>query len=182
MPCQTVITCSAFEWNVEARCVRSAGWVGRGRWSECAPGTSTISLPAISWALRRILSEKYSSQATRISTRAEHHFIVKWKDPCHKISMTRSQMLKVQSRSDFQSGSSVFKKVFWTFSYIYLWHTLWIHAEKLPKTPKFWKSLNSLYKSGSEIAICSIFCMGMAYIGAIWWFLMSVQNMYCKGR
>ena len=58
------------------------------------------------------LVRKYSSQATRISTRAEHRFIVKWEDPCHKISMTRSQMLKVQWVSDFQSGSSVLKKVF----------------------------------------------------------------------
>ena len=31
-------------------------------------------------------------------------------------------------RADFQSGSRVLKKVFWTFSYLYLWHTMWFHA------------------------------------------------------
>ena len=29
------------------------------------------------------------------------------------------------------------KKVFTTFSYLYLWHTMWFHAEKLLKTLKF---------------------------------------------
>ena len=53
-------------------------------------------------------------------------------------------------RADFQSGSRVLKKVFWTFSYLYLWHTMWFHAKKLLKTLKFWKSLNSLCKSGSR--------------------------------
>ena len=37
-------------------------------------------------------------------------------------------------RADFQSGSRVLKKVFWTFSYLYLWHTMWFHAKKLLKT------------------------------------------------
>ena len=54
-------------------------------------------------------------------------------------------------RADFQSGSRVLKKVFWTFSHLYLWHTaMWFHAEKLLKNLKFWKSLNLLYKSGSR--------------------------------
>ena len=53
-------------------------------------------------------------------------------------------------RADFQSGSRVLKKVFWAFSYLYLWHTMWFHAKKLLKTLKFWKSLNSLCKSGSR--------------------------------
>ena len=190
MPCQTVITCSAFEWNVEARCVRSAGWVGRGRWSECALGTSTISLPAISWALRRILSEKYSIQATRISTRGEHRFIVKWEDPCHKISMTRSQMLKVQSRSDFQSGSSVFKKVFWTFSYIYIYG---IHCDS---NTQILKIPDSLYKTGSrpqkspkmpkKLYTQSPFAQFFAYVwhilGATWWFLMSRRFRICIAK
>ena len=56
----------------------------------------------------------------------------------------------VQWRSYFKSGSRVSKKVFWTFSYLYLWHKMWFHAEKLLITLKFWKSLNSLYKSGSR--------------------------------
>ena len=30
----------------------------------------------------------------------------------------------LQWRSDFQSGSRVLKKVLWTFSYLYLWHTM----------------------------------------------------------
>ena len=30
----------------------------------------------------------------------------------------------------FQSGSLVLKKVFWTFPYLYLWHTMWFHANK----------------------------------------------------
>ena len=37
-------------------------------------------------------------------------------------------------RANFQSGSRVLKKVFWTFSYLYLWHTMWFHAKKLLKT------------------------------------------------
>ena len=53
-------------------------------------------------------------------------------------------------RADFQSGSRVLKKEFWTFSYLYLWHAMWFHAKKLLKTLKFWKSLNSLCKSGSR--------------------------------
>ena len=53
-------------------------------------------------------------------------------------------------RADFQSGFRVLKKVFWTFSYLYLWHTMWFHAKKLLKTLKFWKSLNLLWKSGSR--------------------------------
>ena len=53
-------------------------------------------------------------------------------------------------RADFQSGSRVLKKVLWTFSYLYLLHTMWFYAEKLLKTLKFWKSLNSLCKSGSR--------------------------------
>ena len=31
---------------------------------------------------------------------------------------------RVGWRADFQSGSRVSKKVFWTFSYLYLWHTM----------------------------------------------------------
>ena len=53
-------------------------------------------------------------------------------------------------RADFQSGSRVLKKVFWTFSYLYLWHTMWFHAQKLLKTLEFWKLLNLLCKSGSR--------------------------------
>ena len=34
-------------------------------------------------------------------------------------------------RADFQSGSRVLKKVSWTFSYLYLCHTMWFHAKKL---------------------------------------------------
>ena len=48
-------------------------------------------------------------------------------------------------RGNFQSGSRVLKKVFWTFPYLYLWHTMWFHAKKLLKTLKFWKSLNSKF-------------------------------------
>ena len=42
--------------------------------------------------------------------------------------------IRVYWRADFQSGSRVLKKVFWTFSYLYLWHTMWFHAKKLLKT------------------------------------------------
>ena len=38
---------------------------------------------------------------------------------------------RVWWRADFQIGSRVLKKVFWTFSYLYLWHTMWFHAKKL---------------------------------------------------
>ena len=31
----------------------------------------------------------------------------------------------VQRRSDFQSGFRVLKEVLWTFSFLYLWHTMW---------------------------------------------------------
>ena len=58
----------------------------------------------------------------------------------------------VQRRSDFQSGFRVLKRVFWTFSYLYLGPTMWFHAKKLLKTLKFWKSLNSLYKSGQSLS------------------------------
>ena len=45
--------------------------------------------------------------------------------------------IRVYRRADFQSGSRVLKKVFWTLSYLYLWHTMWFHAKKLLKTLKF---------------------------------------------
>ena len=48
----------------------------------------------------------------------------------------------VRWRAVFQSGSRVLKKVLWTFSYLYLWYTVWFHAKKLLTTFKFWKSLN----------------------------------------
>ena len=87
--------------------------------------------------------------------------------------------IRVYWRADFQSGSRVLKKLFWTLSYLYLWHTMWFHAKKLLKTLKFWKSLNSLCKSGSRpqkspkkaqktdhsIAIYSNFWIGMVYFG-----------------
>ena len=101
-------------------------------------------------------------------------------------------------RANFQSGSRVLKKVFWTFSYLYLWHTMWFHAKKLLKTLKFWKSLNSLCKSGSRpqkspkkaqktdhsIAIYSIFWIAMVYTYRRWYLVnphvQTVQNMYGK--
>ena len=36
----------------------------------------------------------------------------------------------------------------WTFSYLYLWPTMWFHAEKLLKTLKLWKSLILLCNLG----------------------------------
>ena len=54
------------------------------------------------------------------------------------------------NRGDFQSGSRVLKRVPWTFSYLYLWHKIWFHAEKLVKSLKFWKSLFSLCDLGSR--------------------------------
>ena len=100
-------------------------------------------------------------------------------------------------RADFQSGSRVLKKLFWTFSYLYLWHTMWFHAKKLLKTLKFWKSLISLCKSGSppqkspkkaqktdhSIAIYSNFWIGMVYFGChlVKPHVQTVQNMYGKG-
>ena len=100
-------------------------------------------------------------------------------------------------RANFQSGSRVLKKVFWTFSYLYLWHTMWFHAKNLLKTLKFWKSLNSLCKSGSRpqkspkkgqktddsIAIYSNFWIGMVYFGChlVNPHVQTVQNMYGKG-
>ena len=106
--------------------------------------------------------------------------------------------IRVYRRADFQSGSRVLKKVFWTFSYLYLWHTMWFHAKKLLRTLKFWKSLNSLCKSGSRpqkspkkaqktdhsIAIYSNFWIGMVYFGyhLVKAHVQTVQNMYGKGR
>ena len=105
--------------------------------------------------------------------------------------------IRVYWRADFQSGSRVLKKVFWTFSYLYLWHTMWFHAKKLLRTLKFWKSLNSLCKSGSRpqkspkkaqktdhsIAIYSNFWIGMVYFGyhLVKAHVQTVQNMYGKG-
>ena len=105
--------------------------------------------------------------------------------------------IRVYRRADFQSGSRVLKKVFWTFSYLYLWHTMWFHAKKLLRTLKFWKSLNSLCKSGSRpqkspkkaqktdhsIAIYSNFWIGMVYFGCylVNPHVQTVQNMYGKG-
>ena len=102
---------------------------------------------------------------------------------------------RLQWRSDFQSGSRVLKG--WTFSYLYLWHTMWFHAKKLLRTLKFWKSLNSLCKSGSRpqkspkkaqktdhsIAIYSNFWIGMVYFGChlVNPHVQTVQNMYGKG-
>ena len=92
----------------------------------------------------------------------------------------------------------VLKQVFWTFSYLYLWHTMWFHAKKLLKTLKFWKLLNSLCKSGSRpqkspkiaqktdhsIAIYSNFWIGMVYFGyhLVKPHVQTVQNMYSKGE
>ena len=105
--------------------------------------------------------------------------------------------IRVYRRADFQSGSRVLKKVFWTLSYLYLWHTMWFHAKKLLRTLKFWKSLNSLCKSGSRpqkspkkaqktdhsIAIYSNFWIGMVYFGyhLVKAHVQTVQNMYGKG-
>ena len=80
-------------------------------------------------------------------------------------------------RVNFQSGSRVLKKVFWTFSYLCLSYIMRFQAKKLLKTIRFWKSLNSSYKSGSwpqkspkiaqkmnpSIAIYSIFWKGMSW-------------------
>ena len=112
--------------------------------------------------------------------------------------MTQLLLLgKLEYGWDFQSGSRVLKKVFWTFSYLFLWHTMWFHAKKLLRTLKFWKSLNSLCKSGSRpqkspkkaqktdhsIAIYSNFWIGMVYFGChlVNPHVQTVQNMYGKG-
>ena len=100
-------------------------------------------------------------------------------------------------RAYFQSGSRVFKNMFWTFSYLYLGHTMWFHAKKLLKTLKFWKSLNSLCKSGSgpqkspkkaqktdhSIAIYSNLLTGMVYSKCylVNPHVQTVQNMHGKG-
>ena len=97
----------------------------------------------------------------------------------------------------FSKWFRVLKRVFWTFSYLYLWHTMWFHAKKLLKTLKFWYSLNSLCKSGSRpqkspkiaqktdhsIAIYSNFWIGMVYFGChlVNPHVQAVQNMYGKG-
>ena len=112
-------------------------------------------------------------------------------------SMSDLGEIRVYQRADFQSGSRVLKKVFWTLSYLYLWHTMWFHAKKLLRTLKFWKSLNSLCKSGSRpqkspkkaqktdhsIAIYSNFWIGMVYFGyhLVKAHVQTVQNMYGKG-
>ena len=73
-----------------------------------------------------------------------------WNVSSRYDSMSDLGEIRVYQRADFQSGSRVLKKVFWTLSYLYLWHTMWFHAKKLLRTLKFWKSLNSLCKSGSR--------------------------------
>ena len=47
--------------------------------------------------------------------------------------------IRVRWRADFQSGSRVLKKVFWTFSYLYLWHTMWFHADKVAENTQILK-------------------------------------------
>ena len=79
--------------------------------------------------------------------RIRHLTVVLW---LRYDSLSDVGEIRVYQRADFQSGSRVLKKVFWTFSYLYLWHTMWFHAKKLLRTLKFWKSLNSLCKSGSR--------------------------------
>ena len=74
---------------------------------------------------------------------------------------------------------------------------MWFHAKKLLKTLKFWKSLNSLCKSGSQpqkspkitqktdhsIAIYTNFWIGMVYFGyhLLNPHVQAVQNMCAKG-
>ena len=55
-------------------------------------------------------------------------------------------------RADFQSGSRVLKKVFWTFSYLYLWHIMWFRVGgaavlRFLESPLFpiYKGMNALY-------------------------------------
>ena len=52
------------------------------------------------------------------------------------VNMSHSQIL-----GKFEYGwGPIFKVVlelFWTFSYLYLWHTMWFHVKKLLKTLKF---------------------------------------------
>ena len=43
----------------------------------------------------------------------------------------------VQWRSNFQSGSRVLKRVFWTFSYLYLWHSYLIFVN-FSTSPHYW--------------------------------------------
>ena len=75
------------------------------------------------------------------------HMYIDFEKFWSKISMLSfSRWLRNRRwRANFQSGSRLLKKVFWTFSYLYLWYTMWFHAKKLLKTLKFWKLLNSLY-------------------------------------
>ena len=106
----------------------------------------------------------------------------------------------VWGRANFQSGSRVLKRCYELFIFIYflfflhLWHTMWFHAEKLLKTLKFWKSLNSLYKSASRpqkwpklaqktthsIAIHSNFWIGV--VPGAWWILMSRRFRICMAK
>ena len=130
--------------------------------------------------------------------RCQHLNITRcWHLPKRYDSLSDVGEIRVYQRADFQSGSRVLKKVFWTLSYLYLWHTMWFHAKKLLKTLKFWKSLNSLCKSGSRpqkspkkaqktdhsIAIYSNFWIGMVYFGyhLVKAHVQTVQNMYGKG-
>ena len=96
-------------------------------------------------------------------------------------------------RVDFQSGSRVLKKVFWTLSYLYLWHTMWFHSEfgdfqnmsvqQLCKggfRPQ--KSSKKAQKTDHSVAIYSNFWIGMVYFGyhLVKAHVQTVQNMYGK--
>ena len=66
------------------------------------------------------------------------YFLIRLSSKRIRLSCRCSRKLSMVE-ADFQSGSRVLEKVFWTFSYLYLWYTMWFHAEKLLKTLKFWK-------------------------------------------
>ena len=77
-----------------------------------------------------------------------------------------------------------------------LWHTMLFHAKKLLKTLKFWKSLNSLCKSGSrpqkspkkaqkritQSRFTQIFELVWCILGATSWILMSRLFRICMAK
>ena len=147
--------------------------------------------------LRRYISYMRRSGLWIVICLRRRNYQVWWSFEMSYESIATVGEIRVWWRADFQSGSRVLKKVFWTFSYLYLWHTMWFHAKKLLRTLKFWKSLNSLCKSGSRpqkspkkaqktdhsIAIYSNFWIGMVYFGyhLVKAHVQTVQNMYGKG-
>ena len=77
--------------------------------------------------------------------------------------------LSLEVPSDYQGPRGMVPGGWYWFSNLYLWHTMWFHANKLLKTLKFWKSLNSLCRSGSPKAAPRFGCLFLLCFFCLHW-------------